>query len=63
MVAFSESWSPLLASNRLTSPRDAYRTIAYKFQFKPNTSNNYINGAVFNSFEEYFNGPSNQVEK
>lgn len=62
MVQLAQNWVPSLADQRLSLPRQAYRSVAYKFEFEPVPDSPVI-GAVFNLFQEFFLGANLQVEK
>lgn len=63
MSLLGQTWTSTLSDQRLSLPRDAYRSIAYKFEFTAANSNQAVYGAVFNLFQEFFIGPNQQVEK
>jgi len=63
MSLLGQTWTQSLTDQRLSLPRDAYRSIAYKFEFTASNSNQAVYGAVFNLYQEFFIGPNQQVEK
>jgi hypothetical protein len=63
MTALGQYWVSTLSDQRLSLPRQAFRSNAYKFQFTTGVSSTAVYGSIFNFFQEFFIGPNNQIEK
>jgi len=61
-VAVGQNWTQTLTDQRLSLPRDPYRSIAYKFTFAT-ADGTPVYGANFNLYQEFFLGPNQQIEK
>jgi len=60
-IPLQETWNPGLYNRRLSTPREAFRVLAYRFQFDNGALPVY--GAVFNMYQEFVRGPQENVEK
>jgi hypothetical protein len=63
MSLLSQSWTDTLSDQRLSLPRDAFRSIAYKFEFNHQDASTPATNCIFNLYQEFFIGPNQQIEK
>lgn len=60
MVQLQETWKPGGTPERLSTPKDAFRQNAMRFQF--DNGKQAVYGAIFNMYEEFIRGPQENVE-
>lgn len=63
MVALAQEWTSTLSDQRLSLPRQAFRSNAYRFELTTGSTSTPVYGGVFNFYQEFFIGPNQQIEK